>query len=231
MPFGTMKARLMRLRASRGFKMRLLSKDALLITMPLRAHERDVEKFVFGNEKWIMEQRASCPESVSISSYLTRNPRMHLFSKDLSVTLRHSRTKPFSVVDIENGELVLCFPEGDEAALLSLIEKLAKDSICKRAHHLAAEHGFKFLRVSVRNQHGRWASCSTSGTLSFNWRVVLLSQKCQDYVILHELSHTRFMDHSSAFWLCLSRVFHNPKKTDADLGKIAAELFRIGAEK
>jgi predicted metal-dependent hydrolase len=65
---------------------------------------------------------------------------------------------------------------------------------------LAARHGLDVSRISVRNQRSRWGSCSPSGHICLNWRLVLMPDAVRDYVLIHELMHVRRLDHSRHFW-------------------------------
>jgi len=65
---------------------------------------------------------------------------------------------------------------------------------------LAEHHGLQVSRVSVRNQRSRWGSCSPSGHICLNWRLVLMPDIVRDYVLIHELMHLRRLDHSRHFW-------------------------------
>lgn len=65
---------------------------------------------------------------------------------------------------------------------------------------LAALHGVEVHRISIRNQRSRWGSCSRRGSISLNWRLVLVPDFVREYVMLHELMHRRELNHSSRFW-------------------------------
>ena len=64
----------------------------------------------------------------------------------------------------------------------------------------APEIGVEPKRIQIRDQRSRWGSCSTTGTLSFNWRLVLAPFDVLDYVVVHELCHMREANHSGRFW-------------------------------
>jgi len=64
----------------------------------------------------------------------------------------------------------------------------------------APEIGVQPARIQIRDQRSRWGSCSTRGTLSFNWRLVLAPFDVLDYVVVHELCHLREANHSRRFW-------------------------------
>jgi len=76
----------------------------------------------------------------------------------------------------------------------------AKNELPTRLLELAARHGLNVSRVSVRNQRWRWGSCSRSGHICLNWRLVQMPPPVRDYVMIHELMHLKRMDHSPRFW-------------------------------
>jgi predicted metal-dependent hydrolase len=69
-----------------------------------------------------------------------------------------------------------------------------------RLRQLAAQFGLAVSRVSIRNQRARWGSCSRSGHICLNWRLVSMPDWVRDYVLIHELMHLKRMDHSPKFW-------------------------------
>jgi predicted metal-dependent hydrolase len=76
----------------------------------------------------------------------------------------------------------------------------ARAELPVRLHELAALHGLTVSRVSIRNQRWRWGSCSRSGHICLNWRLVTMPDHVRDYVLIHELMHLKRMDHSPKFW-------------------------------
>ncbi len=70
----------------------------------------------------------------------------------------------------------------------------------------AAAHGLSVAKISVRNQRWRWGSCSRTGRICLNWRLVLMPDSVRDYVIIHELMHLRRMDHSPRFWKLVEKA-------------------------
>jgi predicted metal-dependent hydrolase len=82
----------------------------------------------------------------------------------------------------------------------------AKRELPPRLLELAVQHGLTVTRVSVRNQRWRWGSCSRSGHICLNWRLVQMPDAVRDYVMLHELMHLKRMDHSPKFWKLVEKA-------------------------
>jgi len=76
----------------------------------------------------------------------------------------------------------------------------ARRELPPRLLELAARHGLTVARVSIRNQRWRWGSCSRSGHICLNWRLVTMPDDVRDYVLIHELMHLKRLDHSPKFW-------------------------------
>ena len=95
-------------------------------------------------------------------------------------------------------------PDGNE---LIVVKKYLRD----RVEYLAKRHGFQFNKLAFKSMMTRWGSCSTKNNISLNILMAQLSKDIQDYIILHELLHTRIKDHGKAYWAELDRLTGNAK--------------------
>lgn len=75
-----------------------------------------------------------------------------------------------------------------------------------RLGYFNAFYGFKYNRVSVKNQKSRWGSCSKKGNLNFHYKIAKLPAKTADYIILHELCHLGEFNHSQKFWNLVAKM-------------------------
>lgn len=82
----------------------------------------------------------------------------------------------------------------------------AKAELPPRLAALAARHGFQYKRVFIKNNRSNWGSCSSLGNINLNLRLVSLPQELQDYVMLHELCHLKYLNHSPQFHALLESV-------------------------
>ncbi len=84
--------------------------------------------------------------------------------------------------------------------------RVSAETIRKRLAELAVQYGFTYNKVTIRNQKTRWGSCSARNNISLNVKLAQLPQDLMDYVLLHELVHTRIKSHSRSFWAALEEI-------------------------
>ena len=84
--------------------------------------------------------------------------------------------------------------------ILTVVHNGAKAEVAPRLDAATARAGTRYTRLSIRGQRTRWASCSSSGAMSFNWRLLLAPEEVVDYVVEHEVAHLEVLDHSQRFW-------------------------------
>ena len=93
----------------------------------------------------------------------------------------------------------------------SFISK-AKEIIPRKVEFYAPKIGVDYNRISIRCQKTRWGSCSSKGNLNFNCLLVLLPDEIIDSVVVHELCHRKYMNHSAKFYAEIEKVFPDYKR-------------------
>ncbi len=101
--------------------------------------------------------------------------------------------------------------------------KEAKELLTKRTAELAQTHGFEYAKISIRNSKTRWGSCSYNNNINLSLHLMMLPDDLIDYVILHELVHTKEKNHGIYFWKLLNDVLGNAKILDKQMKE-----YRIG---
>lgn len=105
-------------------------------------------------------------------------------------------------------------------------KKKAKAKLVDRLNALSLKHHLPFNRVFVRNQKTRWGSCSGKNNINLNINLARLPDELMDYAIMHELVHTRQMNHSRLFWDALEKVVPNARRLDQKLQTYSFMLLR-----
>ena len=93
--------------------------------------------------------------------------------------------------------------------LETLYRRQARERFEKRAEYFADEMGVEYEEIHVRNQRTKWGSCSTTGTLGLNWRLMMAPPEIVDYILIHELAHLQESNHTDAFWSLVAE--HDPE--------------------
>lgn len=91
-------------------------------------------------------------------------------------------------------------------ALEKWYRKEAAAIICEKAEEYAKILGVSFEKIHIKDQRSCWGSCSSKRNLNFNFRLVMAPESVLDYVVIHELCHLRYMNHSADFWALVESI-------------------------
>jgi predicted metal-dependent hydrolase len=170
------------------------------VVLPRRARAREAERAVVELRPWI-ERRLREVEATR-AAVAARGDTVPYLGADLRLVPEAGRTR----VHRRGDALLVPDRDGDATpALERWYRRRARAEIAPRLDRAVAALGTSYTALTIRNQKTRWGSCSTSGAMSFNWRLLLAPEPVLDYVVWHEACHLRVMDHSPRFWALLER--------------------------
>jgi predicted metal-dependent hydrolase len=114
----------------------------------------------------------------------------------------------------------------DDSAVGIIDWKTGRQILVQRLNELSEKHGLPYNRVFVKNQKTRWGSCSEKKNINLNINLVRLPEQLMDYAIMHELVHTKVLNHRSQFWDLLEKFIKNAKALDRELQQYSLLLVR-----
>lgn len=220
--------RLRRHRQARRYTLRIqaASRDVVL-TMPVRGSLSDAKAFAQKNGGWIAARLRRLPQAAPFAPGAT----LPLRGASHRIEHRpHARGAVWTEIG-DNGEQLLCVA-GDRTHLArrlnDYLKRAAKHDLQAACRRYAADLGVAVKRVSVRDQTSRWGSCSSTGVLSFSWRLILAPPFVLDYLAAHEVAHLVEMNHSRRFWRLLARICPATSRAKAWLQAHGTDLHRYG---
>ena len=168
------------------------------VVLPRRAAEREAVAAIAELTPWI-ERRVAELDRVR-TAVAARGDTVPYLGAPLRLITEPGRTRVHRQGD------ALLVPDTDRrSALERWFRRAARTEIAPRLDHACAVTGTSYARLTIRGQRTRWGSCSPTGTLSFNWRLLLAPEPVLDYVVWHEVCHLEVLDHSPRFWALLQR--------------------------
>lgn len=208
---------------ARRYVIRVRADGTVRVTIPRHGSKREALHFAREKADWIARQRQRVQSR-------ERAPRSWTSGRPIWVG---GRLVPLQVTQIPSGRAVAVADElvpigPDEECLRSPVQaclrRRAVRDLPTRVHALAAAHALRVSRVTVRDQRTRWGSCSSSGRISLNWRLVQMPVAVADYVIIHELMHLRQPNHSRRFWALVEAACPTFRDARAWLRRHGGEL-------
>lgn len=220
-----------RRKGSRHLRMRLGHQNQIRVTLPWNCPEKAAWAFVADQRDWIERQLAKAPPTLTLSEFLKQQAWVSVDGRRCEVQLSRpewSAELTWRLVDGEGPLRLVWAHVASENDLKRLVRSFAKEVLWLRLTHQAARLGAEQPALTVRDQASRWGSCSSSGRISLNWRLILLPPELQDYIILHELAHLEEMNHSVRFWALLEKYDPERRRHEAALDACSPTIMRIG---
>ncbi len=210
-------------KSARRVYLRVEQGRGLLVTIPKRYPKREIPALLESQRSWIMESLQEIDERTPEIYRQWPPERLALSAINTDVDIKYVPTQggPDSVCWVSANELHVSVTQQSRpviaTAIATALKMRAKSVLTPWLAMRASEHGLSYKRLSIRGQRTLWGSYSSSGTLSLNYKLLFLPTNVVDYVLLHELAHTKHLDHSQAFWQFLEQLKPGAHALDAQL--------------
>lgn len=175
--------------ARRSLVLTVDAEGRVVVRAPQKTPVADIERFILSHTAWIARRRA---ELARVRPDLTDGGTLCVFGIPRTI-VRGNRARLA-------GDTLLLPSSAREEALIALLKRLSRERMGALLQEYAARYGFSYSSLRITSARGRWGSCSEKGNISFSFRTAFLSEEEARYLAVHELCHTRRMDHSLAFW-------------------------------
>lgn len=203
-------------KGSRGIRIRV-DRRGVVVTKPYWVSKKAAVAFVDESRPWIEKEHAK-QSAVQIDRILYRG---------VEHEIRQATHPPVRAA----GSIIWAHGDDEQERLenaLSWMKRRAKPVLREVVSRWSEEMGLRPTRVGVRDQVSRWGSCSSTGSLSFNWRLIMAPPEVLEYIVVHELAHIQEHNHSRRFWALVARHCPEYKRHEAWLNKHNDSIIQLG---
>jgi predicted metal-dependent hydrolase len=192
-------------RRSKNIKIRVKPDQSVHVSFPFYVSSSEVSQFVTKSINWITDQQQKFETKKSKIEVRQFQTKLHSISV---IEGSENKTKVnFTEIEIRLADL-----NSDssrrylENVMIGIYRYEAKKLLAPKLNELAQKHGFQINKITIRNNKRNWGSCSSKNNISLNLQMMKLPDELIDYILLHELVHTRVKNHGPQFWEKLDEI-------------------------
>lgn len=211
---------------ARHYRLSISRSGAPVLTLPPHGKLAEAEAFLVRQQHWLAARLKRAPRAV----LFVEGSRIPVRGVDVQIT---GTGQLRGQVTLEGADARLQVPGGPEHLARRLTDWLKaearRDLTARTALH-AERLGVRAKSIRLKGQSTRWGSCSSSGNLNYNWRLIMAPPFVLDYVAAHEVAHLREMNHSKAFWALVEQTLPDMERGRAWLKAHGGQLMVYGLE-
>lgn len=191
----------------------------MVVRFPKRVPSSAVTRFVEEHRKWLVTQYLRAQEQCKAFLHqFTEGEAFYFLGNSYPLKIR--RDGAGKRIRVER--LPDCFLVQGTDLTKEMIKKAlenwyihnARIRFESRCAYYAPLIGVTYHTIRIKNQKSRWGSCSGKGNLNFNWKLIMAPEEVLDYLVVHELCHLKYMDHSKEFWLLVASILPNYREQE-----------------
>ena len=204
-----------------------ITPKGLIVNAPILMTNYKINQLLQKKSKWIQKKLLLTIHN-EVPFDIRNGETFKIFNNEIIITLRAGVNN----ILIEGNRCSVSFKNlSDQLKLKKFfiiwIKKYALKYFSHRVKYFCNKNNLKVQATLISNAKTRWGTCNSRKEIRLNWRLIQAPQYVIDYVICHELSHLKFMNHSSNFWQQVQLLFPNYKKAEQYLNENGFRLYRI----
>ena len=218
---------------ARNISIRIKPFEGVLVTVPRFLSFKIAKDFVESKMSWIQNNLHKIQSQEQLLTNFTFGSifKTKFYSIFIDSTSEKKNTflkdNKFIKINISDNHEIQSIESQDY--IRNIIEKIlrieAKSYLPKRVDELAKKHNFTYQKLAIKNTKTRWGSCSFKNNINLSLHLMRLREELIDYVIIHELVHTKVKNHSKEFWMTLDIHCPKSKKLDKELKNYSLRIF------
>ena len=211
-------------RRSIGLK---ITRDGLIVHAPIFVSKKHIKTVIISKQKWI-ESKLNLIKIKAPPFSIKTGQEFNLLGKKIILQLSEGQKK----IRLQNNSCFLSFTDLSKQDKLKeyfigWLKEYTHNHFKKRVDFYSINSNLSPKKVLLSNAKNKWGSCNSRAEVRFNWRLILSTEHIVDYVICHELSHLKFMNHSQQFWGLVGEIFPDYKEAQRQLKLIGFQLYEL----
>jgi len=196
--------RLKQSQRTRGIRLEIRSETGLTVVVPGRYTQRQVLDILQQKARWIIKHLPN-NDPVQLPLLIPepgQGDKLYFIGRPIEISISTAKSATSSAV--LDGHKLLVSTGARDGAMPRILEKWYRQQAAmifrQKAGNFQQAMGLHHNSIFIRGQRTRWGSCSPAGNLTLNWKLLMAPEEIIDYVVIHELTHLRHMNHSKKFW-------------------------------
>jgi predicted metal-dependent hydrolase len=208
--------RLKQSQRTRGIRLEIRSETGLTVVVPGRYTQRQILDILQQKARWIIKHLPT-NDPVQLPLFTPepgQGDKLYFMGRPIEISI--STVKSATSSAVLDGYKLLVSTAARDGAIPRILEKWYRQQAAKvfkqKADNFQLSMGLHYRAIYIRGQRTRWGSCSPAGNLTLNWKLLMAPEEIIDYVVIHELTHLRHMNHSKKFWDMVEHYCPNWKR-------------------
>jgi predicted metal-dependent hydrolase len=208
-------------RGNRSIRLSVSAGGEVRVSMPYWLPYAAGEQFARSKAAWILDHAQSTPTGLRHGQAVGKAHRLHIMpsTQAIKITTRLKQNQIEINHPLSYQANSPAVQQAAKSASIRALRKEAEQLLPQRLQQLASTNGFAYRNVGIKHLKSRWGSCSADKDITLNLFLMQLPWHLIDYVLLHELTHTRVMQHGAPFWQELERHAPHAKKLRKEIGE------------